>query len=179
MSTNTAIRRPRINANGKRIPRQPRPVSLDTITIAKTGAGIVTKAEIEKTLAPMRASMQAMREGRGQRLDFEWLCTACHIGQAVEDSGVVMGFETLIDRAYIALANIETRAIPDGNPEGWTPVTLYAAEINALTDWTDFFGQQIGFLSWREYTAAYDKAIARVTSGGGKCLDPKESAMQT
>ena len=149
MSTSTAIRRQRMNAHGKRIPRTPRPVAIDTLAIAVNGVAKLTPAEITKTITPMKEAMQAMREGRGLRRDFEWLCTACHIGQAVEEGGVVRGFETLIDRAYIALNNIEQRAAPSGDEQQWKPVTLYAQEINALDDWTSFFAQLIGFLSWR------------------------------
>ena len=173
MSTSNTIRRQRIDAHGKRIPFISRWQRRDTLAIAINGAAKLTPNEIAKTLAPMKEAMVAMREGRGQRRDFEWLCTACHIGQAVEDGGVVRGFETLIDRAYSALNSIEQRAMPSGDEADWQPVILYTPEINALADWVSYFGGQIGHLSWREYTDAYNKAIARVTSNGGKSLDPK------
>jgi hypothetical protein len=103
----------------------------------------LTPAEIQRILQPCHKALQAMRTASASYHQWVVLCTAGHVAQAIEDGGIITA-----DR--------------------WTPAACYSHELNALADLVAAHSRQVHELTYKEYTRAADKAVARVATDGGQ-----------
>ena len=125
--------------------------------------------ELDRVLIPCKLAVDAFRTGHGTFKHWVILCTAGHVAEAIEDGRVICGQREIIDDANTALDSIGARA---GRSEAaWKPPTLRASEIIALNDLYAAHSRQVHELTYGEYTAAYQKAIARTRTAGGQAFE--------
>ena len=152
-------------AYGRRVKRIGTSLACDGITITAKLNTRLSAAEIARVIDPCKAALQAMREARGGFAEWLTLCTAHHVGEAIEDGGVVRGQRALFADADAALDSIGTRC---GRHIGqWTPRACTGPELTALADMIAAHSRQIHELTYGEYTKCADKAVARVETARG------------
>lgn len=143
--------------------RIPRPVALNTLALATAGACKLTKLEADQILSYVHRAAACMRTGIGSHLHYKLLAGHIDVARAIEDKGVVHGLADVINAADAALQRISTRAVVAGE---WTPPTLYANEITALTEFATLHDYQVRQCSWSEYRRAVDRATGQITAAG-------------
>jgi len=123
-------------------------------------------AEIQRIMAPCKAALQAMRTASATYDQWVVLCTAGHVAESIEDQGIIRGQREIIDDANTALDAIGERC--GRSADAWHPRACTGPEITALADLVAAHSRQVHELTYREYTDAADKAVARVATSGGK-----------
>ena len=127
----------------------------------------LTTDEFDDVVAPIRASLAAMREGVASELQWSILASACELALAIEDKGITSGMRGHIRTGESILASIRLRAMSTG---AWVPVSLDLHEIDDL-NWTiNLHEHQLTVVSSSEAKAALDLATGRVRSDGGRVL---------
>ena len=137
----------------------------DGITITRMHNTRLTPRELGRIMEPCKAALQAMRSASANHGHYVTLCTAGHVAQAIEDGGIYAGQREIIDDANRALDAIGERC--GRSPDQWQPRACYAPELTALMDLLAAHARQVHELTYGEYTAAADKAVARVATEGG------------
>lgn len=132
----------------------------------------LTRQEIDRIIGPCKVALQAFREARGEFAHWVTLCTANHVGTAIEDGGVMRGQRDIFNDAGAALDSIGTRC---GREAGeWKPKACTGPEITALADMIAAHSRQAHELTYGEYTEAADKAVARVETARGQVFKNAE-----
>lgn len=152
-----------------RPPRRPRPMAINLVNVAATRATLLTQAELDQVINPLRDAVAALR--RGVATEFEWqlAVTAVNIGDAIETQGVMRGLAGHFHSIDLALLEIGKRARSTGD---WQPPALYYEERDLLDLLVDLHHHQVKSLSFGEFCKARDKAIAQTASTpGGKVVD--------
>jgi len=139
----------------------------DPMRLAMAHAGLITPAELERHLRPLRHSAEQARLGRLTEGQWLVLCTALNDGRAIESQGVVRGFAAELDVIHDALTDIGERAT-QRETRPWVPCACRASELAAVRDLVRIYSFQIKHLSFGEYQAAHRVALARVRSSGGE-----------
>lgn len=127
-------------------------------------ASLLTPAEIEQVQAPKRAALESARRATLSRREWEVLCTALHVAEAIETKGVVRGLAQVLTAARQVL---EATGESMDLPTGWTPHALRGPELDALDTLIWTHQRQIEQLQYNEYQAACALAEGRVASHGG------------
>lgn len=63
-------------------------------------------------------------------------------------------------------------------PDQWHPGPCHGHELTALADLVAAHSRQVHELTYAEYTAAFDRAVARVASTGGQVFHMEEVETQ-
>jgi hypothetical protein len=137
----------------------------DGITTTRMHNTRLNPAELARVLQPCRLALQALRAATVSYNQYVVLCTAGHVAQAIEDGGIYRGQREIIEDANTALDAIGARC--GRTADQWHPGACYAAELTALGDLIAAHTRQLHELTYREYTSAADKAVARVATVGG------------
>lgn len=145
-----------------------RPLS-DGITMTRMHNTRLNQREYNRIMEPCRSALAAFRSARATCQQWRVLCTAVHVARAIEDGGVYRGQIEIIEDARTALESISKRM--GDSPDTWRPSACYAPEITALADLVAAHARQLAELTYGEYTAAADKAVARVASVRGQVID--------
>lgn len=153
--------------HGRKKPRTPRPLNRNPLGTALLGATCLTAAEIEHTMAPLRACEKALREGRATSTQLSVLETTMAIAAAIEKGGMVRGLEEIITEAKSALFDIRQRAASTGT---WRPTALYAHELDAVRTGITMHSVQLRKVSASELHRVVDKLIRSTTGQGGEVL---------
>jgi hypothetical protein len=138
----------------------------DGITMTQVNNTRLSPLEIERIIGRCKAALQALREARATHEQWVALCTARHVGTAIEDSGIVRGQRFLLDLGEAALNSIGDRC--GTQQEQWTPGACTGPELSALADMIAAHSRQVHELTYGEYTRAAKKAVARVATKGGQ-----------
>lgn len=138
----------------------------DGISITRMHNTRLTRTEIARIMLPCWVALQAVREGRITYKQWVVLCTAAHVARAIEDLGVIRGQREIIDDAERALDDIGQRC--GATASAWKPKACTGPAITALADLVSAHSRQVHELTYGEYTAAADKAVARVATDGGQ-----------
>jgi hypothetical protein len=137
----------------------------DGITTTRMHNTRLTPAELDRIMQPCQLALHAMRTAAASFAQWVVLCTAGHVAEAIEDGGIYTGQRQIIEDANTALDAIGERC--GRTPGQWHPSACYAAELIALSDLIAAHARQVHELTYREYTNAADKAVARVATVGG------------
>ena len=138
----------------------------DGITITKVLNTRLSEREVQRIIGACKAALQALREVRATYHDWAALCTARHVGIAIEDGGIVRGQRFLFELGEAALDNIGDRC--GDTEEAWTPRPCAGPELTALADMIAAHSRQVRELTYSEYIRAADLAVSRVETLGGK-----------
>lgn len=152
----------------KRSKYRPRIAEASPLVIATTRAAPLTTAEITRLTRGIYEAVEKARTGHMTEGGWYRLCTALNEGQAIEAGGVVRGLSERLDAAHDVLDAIAQRAETTGK---WVPPTLWANELECLRELADLYKFQLGQLSYGEYRAARDLAVARVKSAKGQVVN--------
>lgn len=147
-------------------------IKRDGITIARMLNTRLSAGEIDRIMGPCRAALQALREARATRSQWVVLCTANHVGLAMEDGGVISGQRGIFTAAEAVLDSIGERC--GHTAQAWRPSACTGHELSAMADLLAAHSRQVHELTYGEYTRAADLAKARVASSGGKVFDMEE-----
>lgn len=148
----------------------------DPMRTAMAHAGLITPAELERHLHPLRHSAEQARLGLLTEGQWLVLCTALNDGRAIEHLGVVRGFAADLQVIHDELTMIGNRATQhDTRP--WKPGACHASELAAVSDLVRIYSFQIKNLSFGEYQAAHTLALARVRSMGGEVSNAPRAEM--
>jgi hypothetical protein len=135
-----------------------------TLMAAVEGSTALDASEIAAIIQPLRQATERLRLGQGTFDDFARAASIINIGLAIERKGVIRGLQAELDDCHRHLEAIGRRG---GEAESWHPPTLWAAEIKSLNLLANLHEQQLGVLSYREYSEARTYAVAKVRSAGG------------
>ncbi len=149
-----------------RLARMGKSLRSDGITIAKVLNTRLSESEVQRIIDTCKAALQALREVRATYQDWVTLCTARHVGIAIEDGGIVRGQRWLFDDGHWALGCIGDRC--GDTPETWIPRPCSGPELTALADMIAAHSRQVRELTYSEYTRAADLAVSRVETDGGR-----------
>lgn len=150
---------------------RPRPPRAASWVIARNQAGLLTTAELDSVLVPLRAAFDKLRQGQAKWADWALVGATLVMARNIEDQGVVRGLAAQIRAADDALDAIKTRAsahMPPGQDivAHWRPTALYATEISALDDLIWVHEYQLKNLSYGETRAAYLRTEAQLRQSG-------------
>lgn len=149
-----------------RLARMGKSLKSDGITITRVLNTRLSESEVLRIIGACKAALQALREARASYQDWVTLCTAHHVGVAIEDGGIVRGQRFLFRLGHSALNSIEDRC--GSTAEHWTPRACTGPELTALADMIAAHSRQVRELTYGEYTRAADLAVSRVETTGGR-----------
>lgn len=137
--------------------------------MAKRQAGRFTAAELATLRARTVGHLEALRSGKATRADFAGVCTACKLGQAIEDQRVVRGLREVFKEAEQVLLLLQDQAEAGG---AWDSPVLTGPQITLLAEMVRLHLFQLAQLSYGEYQSAWKLVIGRATSERGEILNP-------
>lgn len=135
--------------------------------LARNAATLLTPPELAKTLAPLRAATQALREGVATELEWSIVASSIYVAQAIEQQGVVRGLGEHFRSAEVALHGIEQRAMASGE---WKATALYYQELDHINTAVDLHEFQLMRLSYSEVSRAVNKATGEIRSTSGRII---------
>ena len=138
----------------------------DGITTSRTYTTRLKPGEVATILEPCHRALQALSTVSATHHQWVVLCTAGHVAEAIEDGRIIRGQREIIDAANAALAAIGERCGLTATQ--WHPGPCHNPEITALADLVAAYSRQVRELTYAEYNAAVDRAVARVASVGGQ-----------
>ena len=144
---------------------RPRPVTADTMTLAKHFAAKPSEADRNDVMGMLAKAIQALREGVATEHQWAIAAGSVTVALAIERKGIVRGLMGHLVTAGNALQDIYDRALRVGGGR-WIRVTLYFNEIEALNDLLWLHKLQLSQLGRAEFIAAIDQAQKRVVSDG-------------
>lgn len=139
--------------------------------IATGQATRLTAKELASITGPLTTATEAMAQGKGDRRVWEHLCSALNTGRAIEAGRVVRGMAGHFDDIERVLEAIAARAGEHNTPPTWTAPALRFNEMEAVRLLAELHTFQLSQLSYGEYRAAVELAIARVRSGKGEAIN--------
>ncbi|MDR6521811.1 hypothetical protein J2789_004501 [Variovorax paradoxus] len=152
-----------------RPPRRPRRMAVNLVNIAAARATLLTQAERNQVLDPLRGAVAALRRGVATEIEWQLACTAVNIGDAIEKQGVVRGLAEHLHSIDLALFEIGKRARAGGE---WRSPALYYEERDLMDLLVDLHSHQVKSLSYGEFIRARDKAVAQTSSTpGGRVVE--------
>ncbi len=159
---------------------RPKPLSNDTMAIAKHFAAKPVREDRNEILTGLQASIKALREGVATEHQWSIVAGSLSVANAIERQGVVRGLAEHFASAEQALQNIYDRALRMGNGR-WVRVTLYFYELDVLAEFFDLYKFQVNQLGRAEFLNAIDAARKQTASEGHTvtvetCLDTERMA---
>lgn len=136
---------------------RPRPVTADTMTLAKHFACKPAVSDREDVIDFLCQAAKALREGVATEHQWSIAAGSVTVALAIERQGVVRGLKEHFLTAEKALQHIYDRALHKGGGR-WAPTTLYFHEIDALTDFVNLHSYQVYQLGRAKFIAAIDAA---------------------
>lgn len=136
---------------------KPKPISAETMTLAKHFAAKPSANDRAEVLGLLRTAITALRQGVATEHQWSVVAGSVSVALAIEARGIVRGLSEHFHTAELALQNIYTRALEKGNGH-WHRVTLYASELTALDTLFDLHKFQVDQLGRAEFLAAIDAA---------------------
>lgn len=153
--------------------RRERHVYINVVDLAIDRATLLTPAEIEQIIDPLRAAMRALREGVATETDWSFAASAVNVAKAIEHQGVVRGLSEHLHVAELALQGIQARAMSSSE---WQPTALYYQELDTLTNLVELHVFQLQQLSFGEFRRALVSAVDEVRSTGGRVINVAPAA---
>jgi hypothetical protein len=163
----------RMNAHGRRLPRRPRPIAVNTLEIAAEGAAKMNQRDVNALLAVVQDAFKSMREGVGTLQHWSILAGTLDVSMAIERQGVVRGLREHLLTAEAALQSIYNRA---NSTRTWSPTALYFHELDAVREFVNLHAFQMRNLSRLEFEQVINTTTSQIRSGGGRATVVRELA---
>ena len=144
---------------------RPKPVSADTMTLARHFAAKPAKEDREEVLGVLRTAVKALREGVATEHQWSIAAGSVSVAQAIERQGIVRGLHEHIKTTEQVLQDIYDRALQKGGGR-WAWSTLYFNEIDTLIEFMHLHTFQMGQLGRAEMLAAIDEAQKHTIAQG-------------
>lgn len=144
---------------------RPRPITLDTMKLARQQAAQLPVADRAEILGMLRQAIQALREGVANELQWSIAAGAVALALAIEHQGIVRGMHGHFKAVEQALQDIYDRAMRTGGGR-WIRVTLYYTELDTLQTFLELHTFQLQQLGRAEFLAAIGHAQKRVIADG-------------
>lgn len=170
------IKKKSTNAHGLRQPRRPRWVPVThTMQMAHQRATGVTADEVARFIAPMRASLAAMAEGRALGDHYRVLFSAYWFVCGLERAGDLAGALGIAVEHVDTMQSIEARHF-DEHAGTWSPITAQADELETMTTMVDVLETQLlNCRSWAHFERAKEIARSLCRQEGGR-VEPGHDA---
>lgn len=136
---------------------RPRPVTAQTMTLARHYAAKPSVEDRAEVLGMLRQALRALREGVATERQWSIAAGGVTVALAIERSGIVRGLDGHLKAAEQALQDIYDRALRTGGGR-WVRVTLYYQELDALQTFMDLHTYQVRQLGRGELLAAINAA---------------------
>lgn len=156
---------PRTTAHGRRLPRRPRPVAVNTLEIAAEGAAKMNQHDVNALLSVVQDAFKSLREGVCTLQHWSILAGTLDVSMAIERQGVVRGIHEHLRSAEVALQSIYNRA---HSTPTWTPTALYFHELDAVREFVNLHAFQMRNLSRLEFEQVINTTVSQVRSGGAR-----------
>lgn len=144
---------------------KPKPVSAETMTLAKNFAAKPSKEDRDEVLGLLSAALKALREGNATERQWSIVAGSVSVAYAIEAQGKVRGLLEHFKVADKALQDIYDRAVRMGNGK-YLRATLYFNELDALALFFDLHKFQVKQLGRAEFLAAIDAAQKKTVAQG-------------
>jgi len=150
----------RVDKFGRRIPRKPRPVILDTMGYAKESTSELDIRNRILVLGTAQGALLALKTARDSQNAWRGLVDAFNVSEALvgQKVGENPEIRALISQAQAAMAELLEQAQATGS---WT---LRPHWLRAIEAGLDVFVAQVELCTFRQYNDALEK-VKRVTSG--------------
>ncbi len=144
---------------------RPRPVSAETMTIAKHYAAKPAAEDRHEVLGVLRTAIKALRQGVATEHQWSIVSGSLTVAKAIEARGIVRGLAEHFTAAEKVLQDIYDRALRMGQGR-WLRVTLYFNELDVLDAFFDLHKFQVNQLGRAEFLAAIDAAQKHTIAQG-------------
>jgi hypothetical protein len=138
--------------------------SVDLMKTVRLRATLLTTAELDEIMKPIRLCAARLREGVATKVQFEVLHTVASMALVIEQRGHLRGMHEHINTAQVALSAIFDRACENGD---WRAVELHWNEIDAIDTVVDLYELQLQQLSAAELARFTRTLIGQTLSRGG------------
>lgn len=154
--------------HGQKKPRQTRPLK-NPIYAAILSATLLTAAEIEETMRPIRQCQAAIENGKASPLQLSVMETSLSIAKAVERSRIIRGLGEILQAGDAALLSLRHRSCESGQ---WQPATPTADELDAIKTAINMHHFQLRHVSAGEFHRIIERLKAQ--AGGALRLTEEE-----
>lgn len=154
--------------HGQKKPRQPRPLK-NPIYAAILSATLLTAAEIEETMRPIRQCQTAVENSRASALQLGILETSLAIAKAVEKSRIVRGLAEILQAGDAALRSLRHRSCKSGE---WRPAAPTADELDTIKTAINMHHFQLRHVSAGEFHRILERLKAQ--AGGVQRITEEE-----
>jgi hypothetical protein len=144
---------------------RPKPISADTMTLARHFAAKPSKQDHEEVLGVLREAVKALREGVATEHQWSIAAGGVTVAQAIDRQGIVRGLQEHITTAEQVLQAIYDRALRIGGGR-YIRATLWFNEIDALNEFVELHTFQLNQLGRAEMLAAIDEAQKHTQAQG-------------
>lgn len=146
---------------------RPKPVTAETMTLAKHFAAKPSRDDRDAVLGELKTALKALREGVATEDHWAIANGSVQVALAIEAQGIVRGLSEHLHKAEHALQAIYDRALRMGNGK-WLRATLYFHELDALATFFNLHKFQVDQLGRAEFLAAIDAAHKKTAAE--KCV---------
>ena len=136
---------------------RPRPVTAETMALARHYAAKPAPEDRKQVLGMLRDAAKALREGVATEHQWSIVAGSITVAMAIERQGIVRGMEGHLLAAQDALQGIYDRAMRTGGGS-WVRVTLYYQELDELQWFLGLHSFQMNQLGRAEFIAAIESA---------------------
>lgn len=144
---------------------RPRPVTADTMVLARHNASRVGTDDVETILKTVRDAFKALREGVATELQWSVLAGSLDVALTIEHQRAIHGLHEHFKSAELALQAIYDRAM---TPHGWRPTCLNYSELDDINAFVSLHSYQARNLARSEFIRALDTAQAKIRSNGDR-----------
>lgn len=138
---------------------RPRPVSANAMDWAIAGAHKMPAADIALVMAPVLAGYDLLRKGGADRPDWNDVCTALNMGEALTELHIGDNLRPDFDAGHAALHQIALRMLAGKGS------TCYSGELLAVKEAIDMYQIQLGICTQAEFSRAL-KRVKNLLLGG-------------
>lgn len=138
---------------------QPRPISRDPVSHAIHGVATLGAGQIAEMMTPVRAAVDLLKQGRAYRDDWNVICQALNVGEALALGGIGPNLLPQLNAGQDALLAIGVRMAERGR----TP--CYGAELAAIDEALLMYRAQIGLCTQAEMGRAIERVIKMHRAG--------------
>lgn len=154
---------------------KPKPVSAETMTLAKHFAAKPSQEDRDEVLGMLRTTLKALREGVATEHQWSIVAGSVEVALTIEEKGIVRGLRSHLEAANKAMQDIYNRAMRMGNGK-WLRATLYFNELDALSTFFHLHKFQVDQLGRAEFLAAIDAAQKKTVAQG--CITKIENNIE-
>jgi hypothetical protein len=154
-----------------RKPYRPRPVTADTMALAKHHACKPERADIDDIVSVINAAWTALRQGVATQRQWTILGGTLQAAVSIHELGVVRDIDGHLRNAEQALQTVHDRAMRTGQ---WQPTPLYFHELDTISIFIDLHTYQLRELGRACKERITDRSQLRIRWGYGwhqQCLN--------